>query len=108
MRRAICFAIALAVNTALANDWPQFRGPHGSGVATNSDLPLLFGPNSNVLWKTQLPSGHSSPVISGDKIFLTAFENNELQTLCLNRRDGQVLWKKSVAPEKIERSARQS
>ena len=71
-------------------------------------MPIHFGPTSNVVWKTQLPSGHSSPVIFGEKIFLTAFESNELQTLCLNRRDGKVRWKKSVAPEKIERSAKQS
>lgn len=95
------------MSSALAGNWPQFRGPNGSGVAAQDDLPVHFGPGSNVVWKAQLPSGHSSPVIQGEKIFLTAFDNNELQTLCLNRSDGKILWKKFVTPQKIERGARQ-
>lgn len=108
MHRFICFATLLVAHAALAGNWPQFRGPNASGVALDSDMPVHFGPQSNVLWKTELPGGHSSPVIWVDKVFLTGFADDELQTLCLNRVDGRVLWRRGVKPAKIERSARHS
>ena len=43
-------------------DWPQFRGPNASGVSDTVGLPSEFGPSKNVVWKTALPAGHSSPV----------------------------------------------
>ena len=72
--------------------WPQFRGGQGSGVAVASNLPVHFGPTSNLLWRTPLPPGNSSPCIWSNHIFLTGYESNELQTLCLDRRDGHRLW----------------
>lgn len=77
-----------------AEDWLQFRGPNGSGVSENRNLPVKFGPNENVVWKTPLPPGHSSPVIAGDHIFLTAFEGGKLFTFCLNRANGKILWRR--------------
>ena len=65
--------------------WPQFRGPGGSGVSPEGNFPTHFGPNSNVVWKVPMSSGHSSPCIWGDRIFLTGFESNRLTTLCLDR-----------------------
>ena len=56
---------------AAAAQWTQFRGPNGSGVADSAKLPVSFGPKQGVVWKTDLPPGHSSPVITGDRIFLT-------------------------------------
>jgi len=88
--------------------WPQFRGVDGSGVAREGNMPVHFGPSSNVLWKTALPPGHSSPCIWGDRIFLTAFESNELRTICLDRGNGQMLWQRAVPPGRIERSGRLS
>jgi len=61
---------------ALASEWPQFRGPNASGVSDAAKLPAEFGPDRNVVWKTPMPPGNSSPAIAGDKIFLTAIENN--------------------------------
>ncbi|MCM3901881.1 MAG: PQQ-binding-like beta-propeller repeat protein [Pyrinomonadaceae bacterium] len=57
-----------------AEDWLQFRGPNGTGVSTSTGLPEEFGPKKNVVWKTALPPGHSSPVLTRDRIFVTAFE----------------------------------
>ncbi len=71
-------------------------------------MPVNFGPQSNVVWKAEIPGGHSSPVIWGDKLFLTAFANDELLTLCLDRRDGRELWRRGVKATKIERGARNS
>ena len=81
--------------------WPQFRGPHGNGVANETGVPVDIGPHSNVLWKTELPPGHSSPVILDDRIFLTAAHDEEkrLETLCLDRLSGDILWRQT-APTK--------
>ncbi len=85
--------------------WPQFRGPNGSAVSLSGNFPIHFGPNSNVVWKTALPSGHSSPCIWGNKIFLTGFAEGQLQTICLDRVDGKISWRRSLTPGRIERGA---
>jgi outer membrane protein assembly factor BamB len=87
----------------LAADWPQFRGPNASGVAADTDLPVEFGPTTNVVWKTPLPPGHSSPSVAGDKIFLTALENEKLFTYALDRATGRILWRREAPrPRKQE------
>ena len=55
------------------NEWPQFRGPEGQGRSDARGLPVTWSESNNVIWKTALPGyGHSSPVISGNRIWLTA------------------------------------
>jgi outer membrane protein assembly factor BamB len=88
-------------------NWPQFRGPNGSGAAAGS-IPLHFGPQTNLAWKVEVPGGHSSPVIWGDRLFLTGFANDELLTLCFDRATGKELWRRTAKPTKIERGARSS
>ncbi len=85
--------------------WPQFRGHNSSGHANeNCKPPVEFGVDNNLLWKVELPVGHSSPCIWGDNIFLTGFikDKKELQTICVERNSGKIKWKQSVFPEKIE------
>src|SRR6186713_3285013 len=55
-----------------AENWSRFRGPNSTGVSTATNLPVEFGPESHVKWKTPLPPGHSSPVFTNTHIFLTA------------------------------------
>ncbi len=81
---------------ATAQEWAQFRGPNGTGISATRNLPLEFGPQKNVLWKTPLPQGHSSPVLGTDRIFVTGFEGNHLFTIALDRATGKELWKKEV------------
>jgi len=83
--------------------WPQFRGPNSSGLGEGRP-PVHFGPDKNVLWKTPIKSGISSPSIWGDRIFLTEFNkrNNQLATLCIDRSTGKVLWRQIVEAKKIE------
>src|ERR1051326_7010039 len=64
--------------------WPQFRGPNGSGVALDAKPPVSFGPASNALWTISLPSGYSSPCVWGGRIFLTAYDGEKLETLCVS------------------------
>jgi outer membrane protein assembly factor BamB len=83
--------------------WPQFRGPHSSGLGEGKP-PVNFGPDQNVLWKTPLGPGLSSPIVWEERIFLTEFDraNKQLSTLCIDRRTGKILWRRSVAPGRIE------
>lgn len=88
------------VTAAAGEDWSQFRGPNGSGVSATTGLPTEFGPKKNVIWKTDLPPGHSSPVLTRDRIFVTAHgkekENYKLLVLCLDRQSGKLLWEREV------------
>jgi len=93
-----------------SEDWSQFRGPNGTGVSTTSGLPTEFGPKQNVIWKTALPPGHSSPVLTRDRIFITAHEevgaakatqpgkekNYHLLVICIDRQNGKELWRREV------------
>ena len=84
------------------SNWPQFRGPGGLAVAADDLAPVHFGPQSNVVWKIELPPGHSSPCLWGDRIFLTGLNAGKLETLCLNRGEGKVLWRRVVPADKLE------
>ncbi len=74
--------------------WSRFRGPNGSGIIQNGNPPVQFN-LENLLWKTPLPLGHSSPVIWGDKIFLTSYANNQLSGHAISRKGGMILWSSS-------------
>ena len=64
--------LLLAVPPAAAEDWPQFRGPTGQGVSTESELPVEWSESRNVRWKVEVPgAGWSSPVVAGDRVWLT-------------------------------------
>jgi outer membrane protein assembly factor BamB len=107
MKRILLAAIfglqTIALSQAQEKSWNQFRGPAGSGVASNGEKPpIQFGPDKNVAWSVSVPSGASSPVISGDLIFLTGFENNKLYTLAYNRTDGKEAWRTEALAKKIE------
>lgn len=91
-------ALLLSLNaSATASEWSRFRGPNGTGVdVSSSALPLRFGPEENVVWKTDLPPGHSSPILTAERVFLTAFETEGLFTYCLDRATGRVLWRREA------------
>ena len=110
-RLAIAQFAALFAATAFSADWMQFRGPNGSGVGDATRLPSEFGPEKNVVWKTAVASGHSSPVIAGDLIFLTAAEGvheveatnkkvidqgGKLYTLAIRRGSGKIIWRREA------------
>jgi outer membrane protein assembly factor BamB len=94
------FAVRKTNEKAGAEDWSQFRGPNGSGVSETTGLPVEFGPRKNVIWKTALPAGHSSPVLTRNRIFITAHtqekDNYKLLVFCLDRQTGGVLWQHEV------------
>ena len=100
MRTLILSLIAFRL---LGAGWPQLRGPDGSGLCPScGHLPTEFGPQKNVLWKTELPEGKSSPILAGDRIFVTASDGDDLITICLSRITGKVQWRQSVRAAKRE------
>jgi outer membrane protein assembly factor BamB len=92
MKRVILLLFATCALSAATPSWPQFRGPGGNAIAIASSIPITFGPDKNVRWKTALPPGNSSPCIWGDRIFLTGHVGTTLKMICLRRSDGTVLW----------------
>jgi outer membrane protein assembly factor BamB len=78
-------------------NWPQFRGPNGAGGG-QAFRPPVYVMADQPVWKTPLPPGKSSPLVWGDRIFLTGVEGNRLVTLALDARSGALLWKQQ-APE---------
>ena len=100
-RIPVALAIVLWTTPALAQ-WPQFRGPNGSGVGDAVDLPVTFGPSENVLWETTVPAGKSSPIVTGERLFLTAHNGQSLLVLCFDRRTGELLWRREVARARIQ------
>ena len=78
MRKIIlAVAVCLSGSSVFAQNWDQFRGPNGEGVSATTGLPSEFGPQKNVAWKTELPPGHSSPVLTRDRIFVTAHSKEQ-------------------------------
>jgi len=65
-----------------------------------------FGPEKNVVWQVEVPRGHSSPCLWGDKIFLTGQDGEKLVTLCLNRGTGKELWRAAAPVAKLETTHR--
>ncbi len=106
MRRrtaVLTLALATLVASALgAADWSRFRGPNGAGVADGPALPASLDPGGAV-WKVAVPHGYSSPILSGDRLYLTAFEGDDLLVLCLSRADGRELWRHKAPRPRVEK-----
>jgi outer membrane protein assembly factor BamB len=101
-RVVILAAVSIMVlgRPSAAADWPAFRGSKGDGVSAEMDVPLNWGPERNIKWKTPLPNkGNSSPIVSKGKVFLTcATERGKQRGLyCYDRRTGELLWSKIVS-----------
>jgi outer membrane protein assembly factor BamB len=106
MKGLVAFSI-LAISTAAPVQagplaWPQFRGPNGSGVVDDQKPPTEIGPDKNVKWKIEVPSGFSSPIVAGNNLVLTAFENGKLYTIAYSRADGKEAWRAEAPAKKIE------
>jgi len=98
-------ATNLAAAAGAKPEWPQFRGPAGSARSlADRPGPVEFGPDKNAEWSLEVPPGHSSPCISGDRIFLSAFDptGRKLVALGVDRVRGRLLWKRERAVEKFE------
>lgn len=97
-RQVLTGALLAGATTAVrADNWPGFRGPLGTGESTEKEAPLTWSETQNVRWKTPLPSpGMSSPVVWGQKVFMTQAlekEGRNRAVLCFDRKTGKELWR---------------
>src|SRR5262249_37704031 len=103
---ALLLAAATALTAADSADpggWSRFRGPNGSGISTSMRLPTEFDQTRNVVWKTALPFGHSSPALTRDRISRPARRGARLVTICLDRRTGAVRWEREAPRPRVEK-----
>ena len=91
-RLAGCFLFGVMLLPA--EDWTRFRGPNGSGVSTDSGFPVEFDKTRNLIWRTPVKPGKSSPVLSERHVFVTGFVNEKLFTQCFDRLTGKLLWER--------------
>src|ERR1041385_8146223 len=99
---ALLAFISLALRTVAA-DWPQFRGSTGLGITGETNLPLTWNAKTGdgIVWKTPLPkvdNPYSSPIVSGERIFVTCAINHPLdhRVLCFNGEDESLFWNTPV------------
>lgn len=116
--RFVFFVCATATITAQAADnWASFRGGNADAKSPDSKIPTTWSQSQNLKWKCPLPgAGSSSPVVWGDKIFVTSYSGvgrdggslNDLvrHLLCIDRNTGKVLWEKKVSSQANEDSYR--
>lgn len=91
----VVLALFLGSVSIQAGNWPAWRGPHGTGVSTEKNLPVRWSTTENVRWHAALPDrGNSTPIVWSDRVFITqAIEKERRRTLmCFDRRAGKLLW----------------
>jgi len=107
MRLVVLFFFVAGL--AQAENWQGWRGPNGDGTSPEKGIPTRWSGTENIAWRIAIPGeGHSSPIIWGDKVFLTSSltEKNKRILLCLDRPSGQTVWQRDVVqspPETIHR-----
>ena len=95
--------IAVLLSLIASGQWDRFRGPNGTGVSDSGTLPAEFNAKQNVVWRVELPPGHSSPIVSNGRVYLTAVENDRVYTYCLDAAAGRVLWKREAPRPRREK-----
>ena len=94
---AIAAASAFLVPAASAADWPGWRGPAGNGTSPETGLPVRWSATENIAWTLPLPStGGSTSIVSGDRVFVTVVDGEEVELWCVDRRSGAVTWKRPI------------
>lgn len=89
---------AIMHGAASGENWPQWRGPRGDGIAHEQGLPATWSKSNNVAWRTPLPGrAGATPCVWDDRVYLTSNEGDDLVLLCVAAGDGRILWKRKVA-----------
>ncbi len=94
----LAFLLMLAAAQPAVPEWKRFRGPNGTGVAETGPLPAEFGKEKNLVWRTALAPGYSSPVVGNECVFVTSYDGPKEAhtgwTHCIGRADGAERWKR--------------
>ncbi len=103
MNHLLLPSLLLFASQIPAADWPAWRGADGSGISQEKNLPVKWGRSENVRWKVDLPEpGNSTPIVVAGKVFLTQAVGEQRTLMCLDRRDGKLLWQKGVTTSERE------
>ena len=100
MRTSPSLALFLAVASlpALAENWPQWRGPSLNGVSTETNLPLHWSTTENIAWKLEMPAkSGATPIVWGNHVFLNVADGDDLYLWCVDKTKGTPIWKKLIA-----------
>lgn len=103
-RHPVLSLLFLSALAASAEEWTRFRGPNGSGVSSHTGFPSEFHREKNMVWRTPVRPGKSSPVLTERHVFLTALDEGKLFTQCFDRETGKLLWERSVDRGRVEPS----
>ena len=98
-RPQIDFAKSGTANRNSFTEWASFRGPNGAGISAYTNVPSSWDGKTaqGILWKTEIPlPGNNSPVVWGDRVFLSGADPNNRQVFCFDASTGQLLWKGDV------------
>lgn len=88
--------LVLSTPFAVADNWPQWRGPTNDGICTEKGLPTEWGPDKNIAWKLPMPGwGSSTPAVWGERMFFTSEDGEESSLLCVGT-NGKLIWKKTI------------
>jgi outer membrane protein assembly factor BamB len=91
----ILFAAIAVFQTISAQDWAQWRGPNRDGVARDFIAPAQWPEKLKLIWKTEVGSGFSSPVVSKDRAWIHTRKGEEEAVSCLDLKTGKILWSRS-------------
>ncbi len=105
----LLLTLGALAQSAAAENWPGWRGPRGDGSSLDTNLPVEWSSQKNIAWKTAIPGiGHASPIIWNDRIFLVTCltEEDQRDLICIDRKSGNILWRKTVLVSPLERKHR--
>ena len=96
--KLLAIALVACVGSVVsADDWPQWRGVGFDGISSEKSLPKSWSQTESVAWRAPMPGqGGATPVIWGDKIFVTSADGDDLVLLCVSASTGKELWRKTV------------
>ncbi len=95
--------LQLAASATSAENWPAWRGANADGISTGKNYPVKWSRDENVRWRVPLPeAGNSTPIVWGERIFVTQPVGDRRTLLCLNRADGKLLWEAGVTTKEKE------
>lgn len=88
---------SVSYRVALAENWPQWRGPRGDSTSEEQNLPLVWSENRGLAWKVELPGwGASTPAVWNDAMFVTAQEDDKLLLMRLETKKGKTVWSRQI------------
>ena len=97
--------VLISASCALAQDWPQWRGPKRDGTVTEFTIPQQWPSELTQHWTTTVGAGDATPALVGDKLYVFARQGEDEVTVCLDASDGNELWRDSYTAQAVTGAA---